>query len=245
MKPIIGIAANIMLHPIEALKNTQVAYTPYDFVTGIANCGGVPMIIPITDCQHIKTYVNSIHGLILAGGQDISPLLYSEEPRPELNETMPLRDQFEIALIHETLKQKKPIFGICRGLQIINVAKGGTLYQDLNSQLHVNIKHIQDTLPHFTEHSINTTENSIIRRLVGEKSFVNTLHHQAIKDLAPSLKATAFSPDGLIEAIESEDETQYILAVQWHPEILLESQHTESIALFSEFVKQCQQHILT
>lgn len=238
MKPIIGIAANIMLHPIEELKNTQVSYTPYDFVTGIAQAGGIPIVIPITDTQHVKTYVDTIDGLVLGGGQDISPLLYDEEPLPELNETMPLRDCFEIALIHEVLKQKKPIFGVCRGLQILNVAKGGTLYQDLTSQLHVSIKHIQDTLPHFIEHSITTTEHSIIRRLIGEKSFVNTLHHQAIKDLAPAFKATAFSPDGLIEAIESTDDTQYILAVQWHPEILLESQHPESIALFKEFVQQ-------
>lgn len=241
MKPIIGIAANVMLHPVEALKNTQVSYTPHDFVTGVCQSGGTPLILPVVDHEHIPTYVAQIDGLILGGGQDISPNLYGEEPHPQLQETLPLRDAFEIALIQEVIKQKKPIFGICRGLQILNVVEGGTLYQDISSQATISVKHTQDTLPQFVEHSITTVENSIARRLLGEKSSVNTLHHQAIKELAPSLRATAFSPDGLIEAIESHDDARFIFAVQWHPEILLQTKHQPSQNLFQAFVDACKQ----
>lgn len=229
-----------MLHPVEKINNVQMVHTPYNFVKGIEQAGGTPIVLPIADLKHIKTYADCIDGLLLTGGQDIAPRFYNEEPIPELRETLPIRDTFELTLIEEMTRQKKPIFGICRGLQIINVANGGTLYQDIDSQAGMSIKHAQATLPHFVEHSIITKENSLIRQILGKKAYVNTLHHQAIKDLAPNLIATATSPDGFIEAIESNDDDHVIMAVQWHPETLLDSNNKEdALALFKNFVDRC------
>ncbi|MBF0847622.1 gamma-glutamyl-gamma-aminobutyrate hydrolase family protein, partial [Streptococcus danieliae] len=132
-----------------------------------------------------------------------------------------------------------PIFGICRGMQVINIALGGSLYQDIeyvNTEL---IKHWQDTHPKYISHSVSTVKDSIINKLIGDNSTINSLHHQVIKKLGVNLKATAYSSDGLIEAVESIIPSQYILGVQWHPEILLQEKHEESQKLFKNFVMEC------
>lgn len=238
-KPIIGIATNELHEENEILFNTKVAYTPLDTIKGVLNAGGLPILLPIGNKNLAKQYAEKIDGLLLSGGQDISPLFYEEEPIPELKETLPIRDTFEIELVKEVLKLKKPIFAICRGLQLINVALGGSLYQDINILGNNILKHLQKTHPKYTSHSIKTEENSIIRKIIGEKTTVNTLHHQAVKKLGKNLKITATSNDGFVEAIESTIKEQYILAVQWHPEILLQNNHKESQQLFDDFIKNC------
>ena len=238
-KPVIGIATNEIHEEYEVLWDTQIAYTPLDTIRGIQTAGGLPVLLPVGSDELVRQYVNTIDGLVLSGGQDVSPLFYGEEPSPKLKKTLPIRDKFEIELVKETLKQQKPIFAICRGMQILNVASGGTLYQDINDLDNLKIKHLQETHPKYTSHSIVTEKDSIVRKIVGEKTTVNTLHHQAIKNLGLNLKITAYSSDGFAEAIESTIKEQYILAVQWHPEILLQDNHEESQKLFNHFVKNC------
>lgn len=242
MKPIIGIATNEINDEFEILQNTKIAYTPIDTIQGIKEAGGLPFLLPVSDTQLAKLYATKIDGLVLSGGQDVSPLFYGEEPTPELGVTLPTRDEFEISLVKEMLKLQKPIFAICRGLQIVNVAMGGTLYQDINILEKNTIKHRQETNPKYASHSITTEQDSIARKVLGEKTTVNTLHHQAIKSLGLNLKITAKSPDGFIEAIESNIKEQYILALQWHPEILLQSNHNQSQNLFNNFVENVKKH---
>lgn len=239
MKPKIGIATNEINEELEILSNTQIAYSPIDTIEGIYNAGGLPLLLPIGSPELARQYINTIDGLLLSGGQDVSPLFYGEEPSPHLKKTLPTRDEFEIALVKEALRQQKPIFAICRGMQILNVAMGGTLYQDINILEKNTIKHLQETHPKYTSHTITTEKDSIARSILGESTTVNTLHHQAIKELGKNLKATAFSPDGFIEAIESNFKEQYIFAVQWHPEILLQNKHNQSQNIFTNFVKNC------
>lgn len=234
MKPIIGIVTNQINEELEVLLNTKIAYTPIDTINGIKNAGGLPLLLPITSIDLAKQYASTIDGLVLSGGQDVSPLFYGEEPLPELKKTLPTRDEFEIALIKEVLRQQKPIFAICRGLQILNVALGGSLYQDINI-----LDNLQETHPKYTSHSIKTEKDSIIQHILGESCTVNTLHHQAIKVLGKNLRATAFSSDNFIETVESTIKEQYILAVQWHPEILLQDNNKDAQKLFNDFVNNC------
>lgn len=239
MRPIIGIVTSQLNDEIKELSYTKIAYTPLETIEGIYQAGGVPFLLPITDKKLAKQYAKEIDGLLLSGGHDVSPLFYGEEPSPKLEKTLPPRDEFEIELIKEVLTLQKPIFAICRGLQILNVALGGTLYQDINSLDKTKIKHLQTTHPKFSSHTVQIEKDSLLYELLGKKTLVNTLHHQAIKTLGKDLIATAFSSDGYIEAVESQIPEQYIMAVQWHPEILLLNNNEEAKKLFSNFVDKC------
>lgn len=239
MRPIVGIIANQINDELEAINKLKITYTSTDTVDAVTTAGADPIIIPIGDKTAAKKYASIIDGLVLAGGQDVSPLFYGEEPTPKLGQTLETRDTFEIEITKEILKLQKPIFAICRGMQVVNVALGGTLYQDI-SYLDKNvIKHWQETHPKYISHSVNVEEDSILYKVLGEKTTINSLHHQAIKELGRNLKASAFSPDGLIEAIESTLSSQYLLGLQWHPEILLQNNHQESKILFKHFVDEC------
>ncbi|MGX7419913.1 gamma-glutamyl-gamma-aminobutyrate hydrolase family protein [Carnobacterium gallinarum] len=237
MKPIIGIAGNILTKHAEVFHDNLVTYTPQGFVDGVQNAQGIPLVLPIGDPETAKTYVNQIDGLLLAGGQDISPFLYNEEPSIKIQETEPKRDYFEKALIIETLKQKKPIFAICRGIQLLNVVEGGTLYQDLSDYPDWHIQHLQASIPSVGGHSITIDAGSHLASILPDNYHVNSYHHQAVKKLADSFVATAWSKDGIIEAYESRDPAQSIVAVQWHPELML-NEDTPMQALFDDFIQR-------
>lgn len=237
-KPIIGISGNKILQAVDIFYGNHVTYTPEGFITAIKKVGGTPLVLPINDPTSAETYISIIDKLVLPGGQDISPDLFGEEPHPKLEETNKERDLFEIALIKEAMKQQKPIFAICRGMQLLNVALGGTLYQDLSMYPEWAVKHGQQpTQPQFATHSIKTTSESRLSKIVGENFSVNSYHHQAIKTLAPELTVTARALDGTIEGVEFVDESQRILGVQWHPELRFNNS-TEELALFDYFVNK-------
>lgn len=131
-KNIIGIAANQLYQNNQAFFDQQITYTPQGFIDGVHQAGGIPVVLPISDPESASDYVAAIDKLLLAGGQDVTPFLYEEEPHPKLGPTSIERDSFEMALIKEAIRQNKPIFTVCRGTQLLNVSLGGTLYQDLS-----------------------------------------------------------------------------------------------------------------
>lgn len=236
--PIIGIAANQLIHATDTFNGNYVTYTPQGFVDGVQQAGGLPLLLPINDPNLVEDYVKQIDKLLLAGGQDVSPALYNEEPHPKLGETNLTRDAFEAALIKEAIKQNKPVFAVCRGMQLLNVVLGGTLYQDLSMYEDWEVKHNQvPTQPWFATHSIEIEEPSLLGSFLGSKHQVNSYHHQAVKDLAPSLKAIAWSKDGIIEAVESQEANTRLLGVQWHPELTHKADPKEQ-QLFDYFVNQ-------
>ncbi|EOI00374.1 glutamine amidotransferase, class I [Enterococcus moraviensis ATCC BAA-383] len=238
MTTIIGIAGNQIIQSVEVFNGNHVTYTPQGFVTAIQNAGGLPIVLPIGEEKNAAAYISKIDKLLLAGGQDISPDLFGEEPHPKLEETNRNRDLFELALIKEAIKQNKPIFAVCRGMQLINVALGGTLYQDLSLYSEWKVKHGQQpTQPQFATHGIKIEQDSVLYQLFGENYRVNSYHHQAINTLAHSLKVTARSDDGIVESIESADGSQRILGVQWHPELRFDVD-TKEFDLFKYFVNQ-------
>ena len=161
-----------------------------------------------------------VDGLLLSGGQDVAPKNYGEEPTPKLGDIFPERDDFEYALLKAALEAKKPILGICRGLQIINTYFNGSLYQDLSYIGTEVLKHNQVNSPSMVTHSVTLDKSSKLFDIFGEEKIrVNSFHHQAVKKVGDGLAISAKAPDGVIEAIEKTD-YPFLVAVQWHPEML-------------------------
>ena len=210
-----------------------------DYLDAVTAAGGIPIILPIRGPDNSIALLDIIDGLLLTGGPDIMPQLFGERLIPECGPCCPPRDELELPLIREALLKKIPMMGICRGIQTINVALGGTLYQDIPAQyqtgtpvLHRQQSHIDKSHP---SHDIVICENSLLYRAVGRKNLmVNSMHHQTVKDIAPGLRAAAWSDDGLVECLESVNEP-FVLGVQWHPECM-HRRDESSMELFRFFV---------
>lgn len=231
----IGIPSNNLVHANAHFGTNYVDYIQKNYIDGISGANALPIVFPIGDIKLAKAYIDSVDALLLAGGQDVSPVYFGEDPHINLHETDDRRDAFEVALVIEALKQEKPILGICRGLQIINVALGGTLYQDLGSQYDgLSVKHNQyPTKWYVPTHHIVLQRQSWLSDIFDEKSLVNSFHHQAVKRLADGLKLDATSSDKVVEAFS--DDSRRIYAVQWHPEMLL-MDNPDAQELFDSFV---------
>lgn len=235
MKERIGIVANERFFSTEKV-DFWMSYTSKGYVEGVQQAGGLPLILPIGQASEAKEYIDTIDRLILAGGQDIEPRFYHQEATDFLGETNEARDLFELALIHEAIKQKKPILGICRGMQLINIACGGTLYQDLSFMQTPLLTHVQIQPMDQISHSILVEKNSWLGSFLPEKYEVNSAHHQGIHQLAPNFKVTARASDGIIEGIESIDSAQKIFGIQWHPELTHDKIACEQ-AIFQHFIQ--------
>ncbi|CEK18953.1 gamma-glutamyl-gamma-aminobutyrate hydrolase family protein [Chthonomonas calidirosea] len=194
------------------------------YVRAIEEAGGIPIVLPSLSLPSPETwmgYLDAIDGLLLTGGADIDPTFYGQPRHEKLGEVQPVRDATEIPLVQKAIERDLPIFGICRGIQTLNVALGGTLYQDLPSEFPSEIHHRQTDLGYRRSdfsHSITIEPDSRLAAIVGCTEMpVNSLHHQAVRDVAPGLRVVARAPDGVIEGLES-DRHHFILAVQFHPE---------------------------
>lgn len=216
MTTIIGITSSyseISEFPEEAIATI---YSPSSFVESIARTPAIPVIIPFQTGKLASDYIHLIDGLILTGGSDISTDLYGEEPHPMLGKTHRARDLWEIELLKEAYQQEIPVLGICRGMQLMNVVGGGSLYQDLSSQREQLIQHIQKANFQTPSHAIKIMPDSWLASLYGKETRVNSYHHQSIKKLSGDFKIVAHSSDHVIEAIEGNN----AYGVQWHPELL-------------------------
>ncbi|KXU03388.1 gamma-glutamyl-gamma-aminobutyrate hydrolase family protein [Streptococcus oralis] len=210
-RTVVGVAANLC--PVDAEGKNIHSSVSCKFAESIRQVGGLPLVIPVGDKSIVRDYVEMIDKLILTGGQNVHPQFYGEKKTIESDDYNLVRDEFELALLKEALRQNKPIMAICRGVQLVNVAFGGTLHQEIEG-------HWQG-LPFGTSHSIETVEGSVVAQLFGKESQVNSVHRQSIKDLAPNFRVTAVDPrDQTVEAIESIDEHR-IIGLQWHPEFLV------------------------
>ncbi len=209
-KVIVGITGNEKEMP--AMSGIKYVAVAQDLSEGVKQAGGLPIVIPIGKPELAKDYVDMVDKLILSGGQHVDPRFYGQEKEIDSDDYSLARDQFELALIKEALRQKKPIFAVCRGMQLLNVALGGSLHQSIQG-------HWQEDVSG-TSHSLEIRPNSRVSQLFQAGTQINSLHCQSIKDLAPGLVATAHDPrDGTIEAYESQGQ-QSILGIQWHPEFL-------------------------
>ena len=234
-KPVIGIT-------VFKERKTRGVYNSvsYEYADCVIAAGGIPLFIPLSEPENAKDYMDVVDGLIFSGGEDIAPRYFDEEPVIRLGGVDSVRDEFEFALFKAATENHKPILGICRGVQIINVALGGSLYQDIDSQ----IKNVKGHHPDVTAkdelyHSVNIKPETILSSLFNrEKIYVNSFHHQALKELGRNLKVSAISEDGIIEAVEYNDlNEQFIFGVQWHPEGL-GRRYPEFIKIFKTLIEK-------
>jgi putative glutamine amidotransferase len=187
------------------------------YVRALMNAGLVPLIVPpMLDPARALDVVQHVAGIVLTGGEDVDPARYHASPHPALEEPNPARDAIEVALIAAARERRVPVLGICRGIQILNVALGGTLYQDLPTERPSKIDHTDEG----GRHGLRVAPGSLLHKTVGDvRGGVNSRHHQAIRDLAPGLRAVAWADDDVVEGVEAANgDWSWLLAVQWHPE---------------------------
>ena len=227
--PRIGISAN---------RRDGLSCIAETYVQAVLDAGGAPVLIPvITDLKALTVLVSELDGLVMSGGGDINPLYLHEEPIPQLQDVDTLRDEYDLILLRLAANRQIPIMGICRGHQIMNVAFGGSVYQDIHSQAnHALLKHSQTLAREYPSHTVTLEPGMNRLRTIfnGEKQIlVNSFHHQAVKEVAPGFRATATAPDGINEAMEHTEKT--IFGVQWHPERL----GPNGIRLLHAFLSRC------
>jgi len=236
MHPIIGVTAQqkMAISSNGELESQVIGHT---YTDAVLHADGLPVVLPPLPEADVPALVDRLDGLVLTGGGDIEPWRYGEERHESIRKTNTSRDEFELALAREARKRRMPVLAICRGIQIVNVAFGGTLYQDIPSMVGPP-DHMMKGDVVFTGHQPVTIEpDSLIARAVGATELmVNSIHHQSIKDLAQGFRPVAWAPDGVIEGIQHEDDLWPLLAVQWHPEFLESSGDEPSRRLFEALV---------
>jgi putative glutamine amidotransferase len=218
------------------------------YTDAVIAAGGLPQVFPATTSREvIAESVERCDGVLMTGGDDIDPKLYAKKLPAKLAKTVgpldPDRDQWEPAMIEETMRRKKPFFGICRGHQMLNVALGGTLVVDIASQVPKALNHRRMDKKMEQVHEVTITGDSMLRRIAGLETLgVNSTHHQAIGRLADKLRAVATSQDGVIEAVELKEAANkpFLLAVQFHPERLID-RNAVFLQLFRSFIEACAQ----
>lgn len=239
--PIIGI--NGMRWPDGAEEMFTMDKVQIHYIRAVQKGGGIPISLPVLedfDEKTIRRQMELIDGLLIQGGVDVNPSVFGEKSKPELDITDIQTDKFILELIKIAKEKKIPIFGICKGIQILNVAYGGTLYQDLKYAGIDNSSHRQEAktiCDH--KHTVKVVKNSLLYKIIPNQEvlYVNSYHHQAVKDLGKGLVIDAKSDDGIIEAIHLDDESQWVFAVQWHPEQQIRKNDV-FLPLFTEFVQQ-------
>ena len=230
--PLIGITGNF------GEKGCELAEGYY---LSVVKAGGTPVAIPPhNDKEALVTLLETLDGILFSGGGDINPLLLGEEPLPQLHSVCPKRDEAELFLAREAFHRQIPMLGICRGIQVMAAALDGKVFQDIYVQGEgAKIKHSQDMPRHYASHTINIKEGSALQSIFGNKQTlpVNSFHHQAVSDPGPHLQVSAWSPDGIIEAVES-SEHKALLGVQWHPECFILNHDESMMSVFRWLVSE-------
>lgn len=221
-KPIVAVTAGTILQEMRSLNQKKADYVPRPVIDAIGRNGMIPIVLPYFEYGEVDDFISMFDGLVLTGGANPSPKFYGEEPIWSLGATNEKRDLFEIPLIQKTIAAKKPILAICRGIQIMNVAMGGTLWQDMSAQKESGsfVQHMQkfDTS---MGHWISFEKGSELYDLFGEGMYVNSRHRESVKEVAKGFHVVARAKDNMVEAIESDDHLH--IGVQWHPENMEEA----------------------
>lgn len=231
-EPFVGLTCDIRVFR-EGRKSVYELLCDYRYPEAVKLAGGYPILLPIAKHKDvIRRYLDQIDGLVIVGGDDVNPRLYGEEKKAGTGTVPAPRLFFERRLYKEACRLEIPILGICYGMQLINVLEGGTLFQDIERDAKSAMNHRDKKNPY---HQVRINRSSRLGHITGTKIVIHSDHHQAVCRVAPAFRPVAFSPDGIIEAIESDSDK--IVAVQWHPERSLNSPATAK--LFRTFVRIC------
>lgn len=242
MLPRIGVTGSVFFHQRLGTRRT---FLNEPYVLAIREAGGLPLIVtPAHDGEGLRELYGLLDGLVLSGGEDVEPARYGETPAYPNVEVVPERDAMELRLLEWALTDGLPVLAICRGIQVLNVALGGSLYQDLPTDRPHAVQHEQQKadppVPRpQPSHAVTVLPGSFLASLVGEGEIpINSMHHQGIKALAPTLVPVAHAADGLIEGVEANDPapSAFLVGVQWHPEELALGGDARSRRLFEAFV---------
>lgn len=237
-KPFIGITCDYTISEKGFSLGQERNFVSKDFVDSVIESGGVPILIPIINKEEdILKLMDTLDGIILSGGYDVNPIYYGEEPTKYVGFTYTPRDLSELFIVKAAIEKDMPILGISRGQQIMTVAFGGKLYQDLSEKNDAYINHVQNAGINDIGHYVNIVSGTRLHKIFGtDRILVNSFHHQAAKTVPPNFIVSATSSDGVIEAIEHK--TKPIMSVQWHPEIMIKK-HPVMGRIFEEFIKSC------
>ena len=216
--PLIGVSTSITVgtHPERAYVNST-------YLFAIQQAGGIPLPLPPQLSPHaLGTVAAMLDGLLLTGGGDMDPAAFGEPPHPTLYDVAPSRDALETAAIGIALDRGLPVLAVCRGIQVLNVALGGSLHQDVGSDPGTPLTHSQKEPRDQPTHAVKLASDSRLAAVMGTDALeVNSMHHQAVKALGKGLRAVAWSPDQVVEGVELDDPARLVLGVQWHPEELV------------------------
>ncbi|UCE66988.1 MAG: gamma-glutamyl-gamma-aminobutyrate hydrolase family protein [Candidatus Zixiibacteriota bacterium] len=241
-KPKIGITLSATVHSKKWRWPSRHGfdYLKRDYHQAVINAGGIPILLANTsEISIINDYVESIDGLLVSGGEDLHPKYFGRKPHKSITLSAPERDEFEIKIIKRALNKDIPVFGICRGFQVMNIALGGTIFQDLSCAPFGTIKHADPKEAGDVYHRIKIEKSTLLYEIIGARSIeVNSSHHQIIDKIGKKLKVTAYSSDGVIEGFEGPD-FKFLLAVQWHPEMIPKRFHSKR--LFKVLIETCRQ----
>jgi putative glutamine amidotransferase len=216
--PLVGITTSITID-----QTPERAYVNSAYLHAVQQAGGVPVLLPPQlSKSSLERLVRGLDAVLLTGGGDMDPACFGEAPHPALYDVAPARDALEISVTHMALEKRTPLLAICRGIQVLNVALGGTLHQDVGTDPGTEIQHSQKEARDQTTHKVTVTPGSRLAKILGADDVeVNSFHHQVIKALGRGLTAVAWAPDQLIEGVELADDSPFVLGVQWHPEHLV------------------------
>lgn len=235
-RPLIGVTS----HEGDSAYRAELDIFTGHVISRLEQAGAAPVLVPLKlQDETLRAIFAHLDGMMFTGGEDIHPERYNDAASAKLDAISLERDRTELMLANWAMRDAKPHFGICRGSQIINVANGGTLYQDVETDQRGATRHaFFPNLPwDLLSHEIKIEEESRLAHIMGKPIIkINSLHHQAVRDVAKNLRAVAYSPDGVIEAIEAPN-APFALGVQWHPEVLKDNPDAD--ALFAAFVEAC------
>ena len=222
-RPVIGITPDVSTPEGGATPRYELKAS---YADAVLRAGGLPMVLPYSDDRQVlEAYVDRVAGLVVSGGAfDVPPDLYGEAPREGLGPTRPERTRFERAVLELCLQRGVPVLGVCGGMQLLNVALGGSLHQDLARDLPAAKPHQQEHDRAQPAHPVDVKGDTLLAQVIGKgQLMVNSTHHQAVKAVAPTLRVSAVAPDGVVEAVEPADGKAFVLGVQWHPELMIDS----------------------
>lgn len=229
-QPIIGLICG------HQRENPDRYYVNNSYLNAVVRAGGTPILIPYQPKEQLLEIVNLLDGLVVPGGIDVDPNRFGESPVVACGEIDPHWDELDLLTIGFALERNLPILAICRGIQVLNVALGGTLVQDIPSQVSEPIKHSQEAPRWYATHDISIQSTSLLGTIWGNApARVNSYHHQSINKVGKGLRIVATAPDGVVEAIES-TEHPFVLGVQWHPELMIDH-YPVAGRIFEHFIK--------